>query len=272
MLRLTDQIGKDVIDGAGAKVGVIRDMAAPLSPRYPTVSELLVRRGRQRLLFAASSVASFGESNVRLRDSGTEPSERQLEDDRLLLSRDLLDAQVVDVEGKRLVRVADVELSERGSELRLAGVDVGVGSLLRRLGLGGLVPNRLSHETVDWAGIEIVSMRGHSIQLRAGHGLDTRTPEQIAELVARMPPTHGARILARVEPDRAGEAISTLPATAIAATLGGLEGERRQAVLESLPADKASEVAELLERRAPARHRHRSRFGKILSARRHAPS
>lgn len=114
-------------------------------------------RGSSFALGGASSslpwedVADFERSGVVLRrtaeelDRGARPAE-----DELLLMRDVVDTQIVDVTGRRLVRAGDVNLERRDRELLVAGVEVGGGSLLRRLGLRPLA-RRFSSRSLPWS-------------------------------------------------------------------------------------------------------------------------
>ena len=93
-------------------------------------------------------------------DRGAQPAE-----DELLLLRDLVDTQIVDVAGRRLVRAGDVDLERRDGQLVLAGVDVGGGALLRRLGLRRLA-RRFSSRCLPWSELYAASPAAHTVQLR----------------------------------------------------------------------------------------------------------
>ena len=76
----------------------------------------------------------------------------------------MLDAQVVDIAGRRLARVGEIELALRGSELRAVAVDVGLAPVARRLGLRRLA-RRLPSESIGWEGLHFATGRGHHVQL-----------------------------------------------------------------------------------------------------------
>jgi len=186
--RLSDVLGTTVIGPRGERVGKVADLAVSLADAHPPVTQLAVR-GRW---YPWSAVQSFG-SEVRLRDTTCAESPRGL-----LLGRHVLDSQIVDLDGKRLRRVGDVELVGDADELRLVAVDVGTGALARRLGLHALA-RHLSSRTVDWQRLHVVARPAHALQLAAPAAAVHRLDEnELATLVEQLPPAHGEEVIARV--------------------------------------------------------------------------
>jgi len=186
--RLSDVLGTTVIGPRGERVGKVADLAASLADAHPLVTQLAVR-GRW---YPWSAVQTF-DSEVRLRNTtSVEPQ------GGLLLGRHVLDSQVVDLDGKRLRRVGDVELAEDAGELRLVAVDVGTGALARRLGLHALA-RHLSTRTVDWQRLHVVARPAHALQLSAAAAAVHRLDEdELTTLVEQLPPAHGEEVIARV--------------------------------------------------------------------------
>lgn len=119
------------------------------------------------------------------------------------LARDLLDAQVVDIAGRRLARVSEIVLDAGPAAVRVVAVDVGLGSVVRRLGMRRL-GERLPRELIGWDALHFATGRGHELQLAspaaAVHGLG---PSELAELISRLHPDRGAEVLAAVPAERA---------------------------------------------------------------------
>ena len=271
MLALTDYLGQDVFDAADARIGVVADLAARLGGPAPRVTRLLVRAGRrEQFALPWEDVADFERSGVVLRrtaeelDRGAQPAE-----DELLLLRDLVDTQIVDVAGRRLVRAGDVDLERRDGQLVLAGVDVGGGALLRRLGLRRLA-RRFSSRCLPWSELYAASPAAHTVQLRVDRDrLAGLGPAGLAQVIGRLPPAHGADVLRSVGPQLAAEAVSgthpevggrvveelgpqAAPIVArmapddAAAALRHTEAEDRHAVLEGMATHSAGELRQLL--------------------------
>ena len=129
---VTDELGRSVRRAGGTRIGKIDDLVVVLGDPDPRVVALRVRVGRRYRRVPWSAVASFAEEIVISGD----PIEDELAGDELLLACDVLDSQIFDLAGRRLTRVADIELAWRDRELRVMGVDIGAAPLLRRLGLG----------------------------------------------------------------------------------------------------------------------------------------
>ena len=186
--RLSDVVGTTVIGPQGEHVGKVSDLAASLADANPRVTHLAVHGN----WYPWSAVQAF-DSEVRLRDTTSAESQAGL-----LLGRHVLDSQIVDLDGKRLRRVGDVELVEDAGELRLVAVDVGTDALARRLGLHALA-NHLSSRTVAWQRLHVVARPAHALQLAAPAAAVHRLDEdELATLVEQLPPAHGEEVIARV--------------------------------------------------------------------------
>jgi sporulation protein YlmC with PRC-barrel domain len=226
----TDQLGRVVRRGDGTRIGKVDDLIVVLGDADPYVVALRVRIGRYRRRVPWSAVASFAEEVVITAD----PTEDELASDELLLARDVLDTQIFDLGGRRLTRVADVELVWRDRELRVVGVDIGAAPLLRRLGLS-VFARRASPKVIPWSELHLTSVRGHEVQLETPTArVHTLTEEELAELGARLPPHARSRLYARIRPHAAARA-----------------RQFEAGIPESRP---------------------RHRFGRVVRFRRHAPS
>jgi magnesium transporter len=271
MLTLTDYLGQDVFDSEDARVGVVADLAARLGGPAPPVTKLVVRVGRhERFALPWEDVADFERSSVVLRraavglDRHLQPAE-----DELLLMRDVVDTQIVDVAGRRLVRAADVDLERDDGRLVLVGVDVGGGSLLRRLGLRGLA-RRFPRRSLAWRELYAASPTAHNVQLRADRQRLARLgPAGLAQVIGRLPPAHGAELLRSVDSELAADTVSgthpeiggrvvgelgpqaapiveRMASDDAAAALRHVEPEDRQELLEHVGSSRAEDLRRLL--------------------------
>ena len=271
MLALTDYLGQDVFDAADVRIGVVADLVARLGGPAPRVTRLVVRAGRrERFALPWDDVAGFERSGVVLREvAGELDRSAQPAEDELLLLRDLVDTQIVDVAGRRLVRAGDVDLERQDGQLVVAGVDVGGGTLLRRLGLRRLA-RRFSSRSLPWSELYAASPAAHTVQLRVDRQrLAGLGPAGLAQVIGRLPPEHGADVLRSVGSELAADAVSgTHPEVGgrvvgelgpeaapivermapddAAAALRHLEAEDRHQVLERVATDRAGKLRQLL--------------------------
>lgn len=269
MLRLTAQLGGRVVSPNGERVGRVTDLVIGLDDPHPLVRRMRFRsRGELREVDWSAIQAFAGHDGVVLRQ-GSHPGAPRLERGELLLVRDVLDCQIVDVAGKRVVRVGDVDLVDTGEGLRAVAVEVGIAALLWRLRLRRLA-RRARREAVDWDDLHLTARR-HELAIETpAAGLRRLRPDELATLVSRLPVRHGANILEAVDvrtagaalakarprmggrlvnalrPDRAGRIVASMPADDAAAALRHVRGERRDALLALVPSHRAGELRRLL--------------------------
>jgi hypothetical protein len=160
VLRLTSLLGVEVRCG-GLLLGRLRDLGALDRGRRPRISSAWARH-RRGISTGLDLTAGFEITDDGL-ELPAEAGEVSAEGAGLLLARHVLDAQLVDLKEKRLVRVGDVILDDGGG-LRLAGVEIGPGPVLRRLGLGRLGAREHS-ETIAWSDLHFTSARADTLQL-----------------------------------------------------------------------------------------------------------
>jgi sporulation protein YlmC with PRC-barrel domain len=154
MLRLTECLRADVIDADGARLGRLVDLAARLDDAHPIVTRLKVKMPDRSILYVPwREVAKLeaGGTQLKVRTAELEGTRDPdaLHADELLLVEHVLDAQIIDTNGKRVVRVGEIELARNRDELLVAGVEVGRAALARRLGLHRFAA-RISPEILDW--------------------------------------------------------------------------------------------------------------------------
>jgi sporulation protein YlmC with PRC-barrel domain len=264
MLRLTIETGQEVHTADARRLGRVLDLAIRIDAAHPQVDALAVGARRIDHLVPWHDVASFEHTVVHLRP-GAEPiagagGAVPLADDQLLLVRDVLDTQIVDVAGRRVQRVGDVLLARTDDgHLEAVAVDVGIAPVLRRLGLRGAA-DRMREQAVDWRDLHLTSARGHAIQLSgtsaAVHRLDER---ELAHLIALLSTGHAAAVIATVPPDRAAAALDASHPEVGARVALALNDRTAAQVLEELPHETRHRLRGLRRDRAVRRRFERGR-------------
>src|SRR3954452_18110008 len=135
MLYLSQVIGTPVRDTSGEPIGKVADLIVAVGERYPPVTGLVIKTDRRQIFLPWSSVESVDAAGARLKTSTLEINKFRQRPNEILLRGDLMDKQIVDIDGRRVVRVNDVSLDIVRGALRLAAVDVGAAGILRRLGM-----------------------------------------------------------------------------------------------------------------------------------------
>src|SRR6476619_156481 len=137
MLYLSQAIGRPVLDADGEPLGKVDDLIVALGDRYPPVTGLVVATDRRRIFLPWSPVATFDASGARLSTDKIDITQFQGRENEIQLRTVLLDKQIVDIDGRKVVRVNDLRLDDVDGMRHLVAVDVGAAGLLRRLGIEG---------------------------------------------------------------------------------------------------------------------------------------
>lgn len=161
----------------------------------------------------------------------------------------MLDTQIVNLDGYRIVRVGDVVLEPTdGGELAIVAVDVGVGAVFGRLGWRR-ISRRFQERAVAWSDLHLLSSRGHRAQLTTNdatlHQLD---PESLGRLLDVVPPHAASDVLQRVGLDRSTEVLNAAPIDVGGRLLSSLPEAHAAELLAALPEGRATSYRELLHR------------------------
>jgi len=258
MLFLSQLIGRPVRDRNGEAFGKVRDLIVALGERYPPVTGLVVRvAGAREIFLPWTDVEEIDTSGARLHTSSIDITTFRQRPDEIRLWLDLQDKQIVDVEGRKIVRVNDIQLAPVEGRLRLVAVDVGLAGILRRLGLSGPGERlaktlRLEAENyIEWEDVDPVESSVSSLKLRVPHqALGTLHPADVAHIVEQLAPRDRAGILASLDDERAADVLEELAADDQVDILEALPPEKAADILEEMGPDEAADlVADLSEAR-----------------------
>jgi magnesium transporter len=201
LLSVAGAVGSPVYDGSGARVGTLDDVVVRWDPTepHPPFAGAIVRARRRRSFVPHAAIADLRRDELRLEGLlEHRPPERQPW--LVALAHDVLDRQIVDVDGADVVRVSDLVLGRVPEGLRLLGADVSARTLLRRLGPASL-RRRVARERVyDWASVAAFSARGAGEAGSVLHltnavaRLRERGPAEIDALLADLPAHERAQL------------------------------------------------------------------------------
>ncbi len=251
-VSLSELLGSTVYDASGAASGRVREVALAPQEDRSRVALLIVKTAKGNRMLPLTVVSSINAGihvSTACSDWGTSEGLEGL----LLLSRDLLDQQVIDVHGRKVVRVNDVDFhhdnAQNRSVLRVGGVDVGARGAVRRL-LKGVVPAvalralllRIPPREIPWDFVDIVETDpARRVKLKISN-----------ERLAKLHPADIADIVEDLAPDEREAVFETLEEGVAAGALEELEPKVQKAVLESLDSDRAADIVEEMEPDAAA--------------------
>ena len=258
---LSDLMRMNVLDRDGALVGRLRDVAIRPGEVFPLVTKLLVRRRghRELLVLPWNLVRSVSSESITLLKSAAELTPTALEPDEILLAAAVLDRQIVDVSGRRVVRVNDLKLGSVQGQVRLVAAGVGTRSLLRRLNLEGLALRvwswfgRRPHEhLISWEHVHAVEPT--SQQLRLGlerDKLQRLNPADLADILGELSALDRAAVVSSLDDETAAAAMEEMEFHLQKSVLDSVEDEKAADILEEIAPDAAADlVGDLPKERA----------------------
>ncbi len=259
MFFLSKLLGQTVRDVEGRSAGTLQDVTVSLRQKYPRVTALVVKRGNRRLAAAWSVVSSFEESGVLLRVKAGELAEAaEPQAGELLLSGQVLDKQIVDTEGRKVIRVNDIQLARSGPSLRVVAVDVSSGAIMRRVGLSR-VSNRITKSTkptlIDWSNVDMQASDTDAVRLTLPRtDLSLLHPADIAELAHELTPEERAAVFEELEDEIVADTFEEMHPSIQTETLLDMPVEKAAELLSNMSPDDAADLLAGLPKRRAGRY------------------
>ncbi len=240
VLHLSLILGGALRDADGTRLGRVEDLIVRLGGSgYPPITGFLATVAGRRSYIPAERVAAMAPGSVTLTKAKLDLRPFSRRPDEVLLRHDVLDHQLINVEGARLVRANEVELARLDGWWRVVGVDTGARGGLRRLLPRALAGRIATGDFVDWASLEPFAGDAPAVRMRVLHPKLARLhPAQIADLVEAASHDEGEEIMRAVGGDERLEAD----------VFEELDSRHQ---LEFVEERSDAEVAELLARMAP---------------------
>ncbi|HEX8161882.1 MAG TPA: CBS domain-containing protein [Pyrinomonadaceae bacterium] len=243
MLYLSQILGRPIRDVEGDPVATIKDVVVRLGEDHPPVTGLVARYGRRDFYVHRGRLSQFGAQGSQLNTDILDLRPFSRRDGEVLLARDVLDKQLIDVDGKRVVRVNDVQLFEAAGEWRVTGADVSLQGLWRRLAPAGFFGSQRPVEVIDWADVGYLATDAATVQLKSSRAKLSRLhPVEIARLAESLSFQQGAEVLASLDDETAAETLEEMPEEHQARIIGDMDEERAADILEHMSPDEAADV------------------------------
>ena len=254
MLYLSQMLGEPVIDANGEKIGSISDLAIQTGEVFPRITSLaFLGPGKTPFMISwRKYVSEFTEDGIILKVDRTAIRFSYLQPDEVLLARDLLNKQIVDTQGMKVVRVNDLKLSVSGSQLRLLGAEVGIRGLLRSLApwveraalaICKVFHKKLDEKIIAWNYMDLLDRDLSKVQLSVTHTrLDELHPADVADILEQLDPKQRANVFQHLDDARAGDAISEMEEEFQADVIGDLDDARASRLLGDMDPDDAADI------------------------------
>jgi len=243
-------LGKPVLDPAGEEAGKLVDFTVALGELFPRVSGLVVQRKKERYVIPWEEVNIFNKKVLSTSLSASDVKPEPPGEGVLLACKSLLDRQIVDINGAKVVRVNDLKLGDVKGNLCLMAADVGVSGLFRRLGirkrwegLAKLLGFKQATDLISWNFLQPLEPRLSELTLTVPRQqLSSLHPSDIAQILSDVSQKDRRAIFESLDLQTAAEAIHELEPKVQTKIIAEMDKEQAADILEAMPPDEAADL------------------------------
>lgn len=250
-IYLSSVIGRSVINSKGDQIGVLRDLIMIPGEVFPEVSHIVIKSRKGLKTLPWNEVTLFthvviSTGSVKPRGLTTYiPGEADI-----LVKRDLLDKQIVDVDGAKVVRVNDIKLGKLNQQLCIFSVDIGFRGLLRRLGyerfgdrFAQAIKRDIPHSEISWEYVQPLEANSSRLALNiARNQMNEMHPADLADIIENIPIQSIRTVLNTIDAETTGDTIYELEADMRNVVINQLNDEQVTDILEEMEPDEAADV------------------------------
>ena len=247
MLFLASILDLPVHGKTGEVIGKLEDVIVRIGDQlYPPIAGLVVRDRRRQFFVPGGNLQAL-EGVTQLSSSTVDLQRFMRRDGEVLLRKDVLDHQIIDITGRRIVRVNDIQLANIEDVYRLVGVDVSPQALLRRLGPRALSDQIVGRQIIDWDAAQYLASAA-PVQLKVSYDrLSELNPVDLARIVDALSYRESAEIVAALDDETAAETLEDVSDERLADLLEGMDQERAADILEEMTPAAAADALEDLD-------------------------
>ena len=254
VLALTELLGAPVFDSSGAQAGRVREIGMCPQDDRARVAALVVKTRTGDYLLPCDVIASVN-GGIHASTPQSNWTAYTTPEGMLLLTRDLLDQQIIDINGRKVVRVNDVDLhteaADHHSTLKVEAVDVGARGAVRRL-LKGVFPmsalrgllSRIPEKRIPWDFVDLIETDpARRVKLKISHErLAKLHPADIADIVEDLAPAEREAVFETLDEQVAAEALEEIEPKVQAAIVSSLDSDRAADIVEEMDPDAAADL------------------------------
>lgn len=249
-LFVSEIIKRPLFDPKGEIVGRVKDIIIVKGDPLPKVSALVVQMKSQLFLVKWGDINIFNKRIISTFLYSDALTLCEINEDELLAVRDILDKQIVDVNGAKVVRVNDIKLEGYNGEAVLIAVDVGMRGILRRLRIEHgseeflkIFQTKLPYNLIGWNYIQPLRPKLNAITLTVPRQMVSELhPADIAEIISQVSRDEGAHLFKDLDLETAAGALSELEPDKQAEIINAIDTEKAADIIEEMPPDEAADV------------------------------
>jgi CBS domain-containing protein len=234
-------------DGARTPLGRVVDFVVEHpEDTFPRVDAVAVKTREGRKLAPIADVMEIDDDGTIML-SAPPTIDAPPDDETLYLVEDLFDKQIVDVDGRKVVRINDLELARTTGAMRVVAADIGVGGLLRRLGAARLAPGliaRIPRTLIAWDNVApLHDLNPQQIRLSVSQArLARMRPSDLADIIGDLSAQDAARVVGSLDDEHAADALEHLDPERQRAVIDDLGTERAADIIEEMDSDDAADL------------------------------
>jgi CBS domain-containing protein/sporulation protein YlmC with PRC-barrel domain len=245
---LSEFVGRrTVLESDRSPIGKVVDfLVAKPDDAFPRIDGLILKTPQGRRFAPVREIIDVDTDGAILLRSAPD-HEPIPESDALYLIADLFDKQIVDVDGRKVVRINDLEIANTGGTLRVVAADIGVSGLLRRLGLGRVsqpLLDRVPRTLIAWDNVApITDTNPSQVQLSvSGSRLARLHPSELADIISELSSKDAARVVQSLDDETAADAFEHLDADVQQSIISDLGEDRAADIIEEMDSDDAADL------------------------------
>ncbi len=249
LVSLAGLIGRPVLDPDGREIGRLVDVVVRHGEEtYPPVSGLIVKVANRKSFINGARISHLTPSSITLSSTKINLEIYSRRPGESLLDADVLDHQIVDVDGLRVVRTSDLYLAPFNKEIRVIGVDISFISFLRRLFPGSLSRRPTPDHVIDWASVASLTDSTGVVRTSGTRAaLSKLRPADLADLIEDLAGREQSALIEMLDPDLAADALEEMEEEELEGLLRGLSTERAAELLARMEPDESAEVLRELD-------------------------
>lgn len=254
-IALSSILGAPVYDSAGQLAGRVREVAIAPQEDGSRVSDLVVKTREGDRLLPVKALSVVESHLVRASHPAADWAPLVSSEGMLLLERDLLDQQIIDVHGRKVVRVNDVDLRAEPANgslnIRVGQVDVGLRGAVRRL-LKGLVPAgaiealaaRMPERAIPWEAVNLIETDpARRVRLKLEYARLARLhPADIADILEDLAPAEREAVFESLDEEVAAEALEEIDPKMQVELMSSIDSEKAADIVEEMDPDAAADL------------------------------
>jgi len=245
MIFFSQLLRVPIIDNKQETVGRLKDVIVKAQEgEYPKVHGVIFQERKHLSFIPYQYIETLSRGEITLNKSNCWKVDYQPENDEFLLTRDVLDQQIFDVKGIRVVRVNDLQLVKIDNGFSIVGIDVSNKALLRRLGLSYFpLFTRMESKFIDWHNVSLVKGSVGSLQLKTTHEkLQKLHPADIANLIENLTLPESTKLVQSFDNETAAEVLGEVDPKYKDTLLEHINPKSLANIMEEMPTDEAVDV------------------------------